>query len=270
MALSQKEVVMERKIGVSVASLLPWSLGKDGIYKSIEIAVEKSGFNGLQILPMRRWQAEETLGDWVISFEDAWNSGSFFGAIEREIYQFVTRKKCAMEEKPRFYDWFLFGNREEACDIAYHFRQEFWRAIYISNEWPSYSAKADYNAIELCPEMFPMRKQNIFDQICAISNIAFDTEHVTRKGRHGEPPIAECWKWRDLIELIEPERIKLIHVKPHFPAGSELPQMLATLAKKTKDTMCPVILEAKPIFRSKKKTIDWLKEHLDFLRMHFD
>ncbi len=114
----------KRLFGVSTISLLPHSLGRGGFDRSKTIA-SQAGFDVLQVLPLRGWSVEawenEKLtgkllefvglnGNWIISYQDAWNGGSLFSAIEREIYQFITRKKCAMEEKPLFYDWFLFGS----------------------------------------------------------------------------------------------------------------------------------------------------------------
>lgn len=279
---------MKRQIGISVASLLPWSLGKDGFRRSIDL-IAKADFDGLQILPFRGWifcDDEDEYGkktnldasgvsglnsDLVISFEDAWNSGSFFGALQREAVQLITRK-CIREHKPRLWDWFLFGSREQSEKAVQGFIKYFPQAIYVSNGWPKY-IKREYGT-ELCPEMIPKSdkstRDEIFDRISRILNsIVWDTKHILRGRRHGEPPIALTTNsshdnWRELLEKIHVEQIKLIHVKPKFPSELELHKMLNSLAKKTQGTLCPVILEDKPVCSSQQKTIDYLKNNGNF------
>lgn len=46
--------------------------------------------------------------------------------------------------------------------------------------------------------------------------------------------------------------------------------MLNALAKKTKDTLCPVILEARPVFGNQQKTVEYLKKQREYLGDCFD
>lgn len=255
----------ERLFGVNVASLLPYSLGKYGFKRSIKIAVD-SGFDGLHILPLRGWNNIPKRGipqKYIISFQEAWNGGSFISAIRREFKQRTTGKYLD-EQNPLLIDWLLFGS---------------WRNSYAKMElfferfpWAFYSYYRDpivrrglKELIELCPELGwngVRRLQRLHEP----TGFVWDVEHITRKGRQGEPPLTK--DWRSLLDKLKPEEIKLIHVTTNLHEIAELPEMLRALAEKTSETMCPIILEDKP--RITLHPEKWLRERREFLGRYFE
>lgn len=237
---------MIRRIGVNVVTLLPFSLGKFGLGRASLLAYE-AGFDGLQIMPLRDWGHITFSGisaKRIISFELAWNCGSLFGAVLRHLH-------LAGENKPRLRDWLLF----EKCDIAsyrtdlifQHYRKT---SLFVSHD------VAHVGVMEMNPEnkLAPAIYANYARGIC------WDTEHIIRPGRHGEPPVTD--NWRNLLDKVG-RNIRLIHVK-----SSADPEMLRALAKAAPG--CPVILEDPPIIRFRGKTLEWLKGRREFLGKYFE
>jgi len=253
---------MNRKIGVSVISMFPWSLGKNGLARSVMMAHE-AGFQGLQILPMRGWDHftfSGVLGEQIISFELAWNCGSFWKAILRHLH-------LAGEENPLLHDWFLFGK----CDATER------RAEMMFRYFQRTSMFITHDVIHVgVMEMHPERDLEICDYASYPHGLVWDTEHVIRSGRHGQPPITDDWE-RLLDEV--GHNIRLIHVKAPMN-----PKMLKALAEKTTADV-PVIFESLPFdskgvisliknisespWNARKRTIEWLKNKRTFLGYFF-
>jgi len=245
---------MSRKIGVSIVCMVPWSLWQNGLGRAI-IMAHDAGFDGLQILPMRGWNQltfPEIPKEKIISCENAWNYGSFWGAVLRRFH-------IAGEDKPLFKDWALFGDEKSSQYVYDLICRKFPNSLMVSHDL-YYRA---FGPLELNPEMEISVPYERLD-----CSFVWDTEHVVRSGRHGERPVTD--NWERLLDKIG-HNIKLIHVK-----SSADPKMLKALAK---ETDCPVIFEDRPpfgkIFRpplkdSKDRMIAWLKDRRTFLSYFFD
>lgn len=239
---------MSRKIGVSVISLLPWSLGKNGLFNAWKLA-RIAGFDGLQLLPMRGWDkvTPKTIPpNFVISFEDAWNCGKLLPSIGRELH-------LLGENHPRFHDVVLFG----ACtEVKERFNALFTHlggtAMLVTHN----SRQA--GVLEMNPE----------DNHTRHGGVCWDTKHVVRSGTNGESPITR--DWRTLLEIVR-HNVRLIHVNDSAPID---PKMLVALAEATD---CPVIYEAKPPlkhilhspFGARKRMLKWLEERRMYLEEFF-
>lgn len=244
-------------MGISVICAIPWSLGEHGLGRSLDLANE-AGFDGLQILPMRGWSGLTFLElltipkRRVLSFESAWNCGTFFEAIMRHLH-------IAGESNPLLHDWLLFGRCEEIIDrndLIYNlFKKTALRVVHNP---------MDFGMLEMHPEL-QVRINFYADHPVGL---VWDTEHVLRPGRHGEPPVTK--NWPELLEKIK-HNIGLIHVKNNAD-----PKMLKALAY---ETDCPVIFEGRPPFgqifspplkKAKERMIAWLKSRRLYLSYFFD
>jgi len=162
---------MNRKIGVSVVCMLPWSLGRNGLARSVMMAYEAC-FSGLQILPMRGWDHltfSGILSEQIISFELAWNCGSFWKAILRHLH-------LAGEENPLLHDWLLFGKCnaiEHRTELIFHHFQK--TSMFITHD------VTHVGVIEMHPEL----EFDIGIYANYPHGLVWDTEHVIRSGRHG-------------------------------------------------------------------------------------
>ncbi|MFA6048061.1 MAG: hypothetical protein WCV59_05465 [Parcubacteria group bacterium] len=245
---------MNRKIGVSVVCMLPWSLGRNGLARAT-IMAHNAGFSGLQILPLRGWDPltfTEASPDQIISFELAWNCGSLCKAILRHLH-------LAGEENPLFHDWLLFGKcaaTERRAEMMFRYFQR--TSMFITHD------VIHVGVMEMHPELD--LETGVYANYP--HGLVWDTKHVIRSGRHGQPPVTEDW-----VRLLDEvgHNIRLIHVK--YPVN---PKMLKALAEKTN---CPVIFEARPplgnIFKppmrhAQKRAIEWLKEKRTFLGYFFE
>ena len=238
----------KRKYGISTISLTPWSLGPKGFEKSLDIA-EELGLDGIQALPMRGWPSEPSLyarhldEPWdklIISFGDAWNSGTVTQALKR-------RFGFGKEGYPTFLDLYLFGFGRRPVQVLETMGKVFGWEKYInpkfSNSEYRYLLKINSDNVQI---------QNYVDYK---HGLVWDTSHVREQGMPD---------WRNLLSTLPTESIKLIHFHPkdenelaEFVAGNknELSEMLEFLAVKvSKD--CPIIIETCPmIFRSRKSLI---------------
>lgn len=230
-----------RKYGISTVSLVPFSLGKKGFEKSLDI-VEKLGLNGIQALPMRGWPVDknyyasnlqEPWDKMILSFEGAWNSGT--------IRERFSRTASEMKKGyPTFMDWYLFGFNPKSVLEAV--RQVFGWQKFIDHKFGDYWCK-----VEIYPEA-STQIQNYLNYPSGVG-LVWDTRHVRDKGMPD---------WRKLLSELPSESIKMIHFQPKdeieltkFMNGekNELSIMLKALADKVfKD--CPVILEIKPRIRA--------------------
>jgi hypothetical protein len=246
---------MSRKIGINVVSMVPFSLGRGGLARALGIASE-AGFDGLQLLPLRFWNAFtffDILKEKIISFELAWNCGSIWGAILRHSH-------LTGEENPTLKDWILFGKCETVEDCAELIFRNFQKtSMFVTHD------TVHAGVIEMHPELEMMAD----DYADYHHGLVWDTEHVLRFGHHGEPPVT--LDWIDFLEEVK-GNIHLIHAKPFsmfHRKEHEYEAMLTMLGEKTK---CPVIFEGKPPFStmlSRRKMISWLKEQRTFLSYFF-
>ena len=125
-------------------------------------------------------------------------------------------------------------------------------------------------------EMHPEREMTAGNYALYPHGLVWDTEHVIRPGRHGEPPITD--NWENLLEEVK-YNIRLIHVKNSAP-----PEMLKALAENTSSSI-PVIFEdmpfgstdavsliknmALPPLGIKERMIAWLKGRRNYLNYFF-
>ena len=245
---------MNRRIGVSVVCMLPWSLGRNGLARAA-IMARLAGFQGLQILPMRGWDEltfTEASPNQIISFELAWNCGSLWKAVLRHLH-------LAGEESPLLHDWLLFGK----CDDTER------RAEMIFHHFQKTSMFITHDVIHVgVMEMHPELDLEVGVYADYPHGLVWDTEHVIRSGRHGQPPITDDWE--KLLDEVG-HNIRLIHVKDPIN-----PKMLKALAEKT---TCPVIFEARPplgktfkppMKHAQKRATEWLAGRRTFLGYFFE
>jgi len=257
----------KRIFGVNIATLFPWSWGPWGFHASLALALS-AGFDGLQILPMRGWGnicLTEEEKQRVIAMEDAWNGGKLRYALWREAAIIWHRKKgksmgMEWERFPRLHDWLLFGSWVKSYEVMRNHINTFDLGQIVT-----YHIWNRNLPVEICPEnatMFPEGPINY------PPGIVLDTEHLTRCGRHGQPAI----DWKKLLDRLDSNQVKFIHVKPHAPEVAELRKMLLALAELTHDSRCPIILEASPrilLFGRWEKTVSWLREERIALEGYF-
>jgi hypothetical protein len=245
---------VERKIGVNVISLLPWSIRN--LNSSLGLAATV-GFSGVQLLPlenMSRTNLDQIPRHFVISYEGAWNSGTFSGVAKRLL-------GISGEEDPTLKDWLIFGKKPLAKARLELIKTKFPDALPVIHS-------AGRGILEMHPEL---RLRDI-DYIKNDVSVVWDTEHVVRVGRHGEKPLTT--DWRRFLGILDHKNIKLIHYKPDLPGllpTSETGEMLLRLAELT---TCPVVLEARPpnshfTDREIFGKIDWLQGHFGFLESIF-
>lgn len=223
---------MDRIIGVSVASLLPWSLGQKGLDRAVRIA-HAAGYAGVQALPLRSWDPLSFEGidpDAIIAYEGPWNMGSFWGAI---------RRLCgrAGEEEPTLLDWLLFGSGEK--QILGWLAATFPEAVYVAH-------RPGDDLLEIHPEA----DLTVADYISYEPGLVWDTHHVRRPRRDGRSgPVVE--RWFELWRQLDPAQLRLIHFNARgkelraFLAGevNELARMFYNVARAT---TCPIIVEISP------------------------
>ena len=218
---------MARKFGVSVISILPYSLGPNGLGRSIEIA-KCAGLDGVQALPLYGWNPKLFPEKGVISIEQAWDLGSNY-------YPNIIRN-------------YLLFDRE-------------YRSFYLYNKL---YAKYPY-AIRAMPgvytdpvEIHPELKFSEDEYLKSGFPIVFDTLHTRRIGINGEPPVTS-----DPVRFISQigKRIHLIHLRlddeeeEQLSKQDELSEIVKIVRALNNFTKCNVILELVPKFQSKNHLI---------------
>ena len=222
---------MTRKFGVSVISILPYSLGPNGLGRSIEIA-KGIGLDGVQALPLYGWDPKLFPKKGVLSIEQAWN-------LDDNYYPNIIRN-------------YLLFDREYRSFYLYN-------KLYVKYPYATRAMPGVYtDPVEIHPEL----KFSEEEYLKAEYPIVFDTLHTRRNGINGEPPITT-----DLIRFISQigKRIHLIHLRlddeeevqlSKQDEHSEIVKIVRTLNKFTK---CNVIFELIPKFQSKNQVIKRLK-----------
>jgi len=232
-----------RRFDVSVASLVPWSLGSGGPVRAYQMAVD-AGFNGLQLLPLRGWSMDSVRrlpNRGVIAWEGAWNYGSLWKVVQR-----VTGR--AGEDHPLPIDWVVFGRDPMDPQI---FGRCFQNALHVSHD-----SRERQSVYELHPEGgLPTT---------GLASLCWDTWHTRRPYRNGDP---SPFQWKRLLEKWK-DQIALIHVHPVGPeissllAGQtkgELQDMLRLLATQTK-TQVSIVLEVAPTFGTRAQAVRYLSQ----------
>lgn len=229
-----------RQYGVSVVSLFPWSLGPGGPKKTVQMA-KSAGYDGIQALPLRGWggtplSAYET---YVLAFEDAWNYGGF--------WEVPLRMLGVRPEGPTFLDWVLFRSPHSTS---------------FANAIPS----AHHMRLGVATEIHPELTTNVDDYVSfceAGGKLCWDTWHVRRNRREGQPGIAD---WKDLLRQLPEDAIALIHVhlvkgeiESFFAGEGELVEMLAKL-NETVSADVPVIIEIAPPMTTRSRTTEFLAQ----------
>lgn len=218
-----------RTIGISQASLFPYSWGPGGLARAWALAKE-AGFDGLQILPLRYCDRSSSIPqDAVLSIEGPWNSGSLWGALRRHMGR-------AGEEEPLLLDWLLFGGKKEAAKLFRRLAGSFNQAMNVIHTPGSL-----YDIFEVNPEA----KMSIAE-IQKIGALCLDNCHIQRKGRHGEPRISAR-----LIELLEPSQVQLLHYNLRDESRGRV-IMAVRLGKKFQ---CPVVVECAPVIGTPRAVI---------------
>lgn len=218
---------MARKFGVSVISMLPYSLGPNGLGRSIEIA-KSAGMDGVQALPLYGWNPNLFPEKGVLSIEEAWGLGSNYN--------------------PNYIRNYLLFDRE-------------YRSFYLYNKlyakYP-YAIRSMHGVYTDPVEVHPELKISEDGYLRAGFPIVFDTHHVRRTGANGEPPVTT--NPLRFISLLG-KRIQLIHLRlssseeeslQKQDEASEIVQIVRTLNNYTK---CNVILELVPKLQSKNQLI---------------
>jgi hypothetical protein len=227
-----------RPIYVSAASLVPWSLGSGGPARALELA-KAAGYAGLQVLPLRGWTPEtlrQLPPEYVVAFEEAWNQGSFTGALKRHL-------RLAGADKPTLLDWILFGPQPmQTPDM----RKLFSHAIPIVHDNEEF--------YEINPEGgYPHARMPV----------VWDTQHTRRGRRDGQP--SSLGPWYELMSSVH-SQIWLIHVHPTHAEisdllagrGTELVLMLRRL-RKLVSSFIPVVIEVAPrLLASETGVVDYL------------
>jgi hypothetical protein len=222
---------MARKFGVSVISMLPYSLGPNGLGRSVEIAVN-AGMDGVQALPLYGWNPKLFPERGVLSIEEAWGQGSNYSQHSVRNY--------------------LLFDRE-------------YRSFYLYNKlyakYP-YAIRSMHGVYTDPVEIHPELKISEEGYLRAGFPIVFDTLHVRRIGANGEPPVTT-----DPLRFISllGKRIQLIHLRlSHEEEKSLLKQEetseIVKVAKSLNNyTKCNVILELVPKIQSKTQLIKRLR-----------
>jgi hypothetical protein len=244
----------KRKYGITAVSLWPWSLGSRGPERSIKMAMD-AGYDGIQAIPIKGWSYEKVddWGKYVISFEDAWNTGPLWKAILREI-------GLMKEPAPRMVDWLLFGKV-----LTYHYPN-----AIESLHHPDPKQKG---VLEMYPDLWN-DPQKYIDYANQGGSLCWDTWHIRRpiRGTVEPEPLGD---WRKLLKALPGGSIKLIHVHPiqmeirEFLAGefNELAQMLLALSYKTN---APAIVEVFPPLKTPQGTIKHLAKILEVTKKWLD
>lgn len=236
-----------RRYYVNVVSLAPYSLGRGGPIRALEMVVE-AGLAGVQLLPMRGYDyvsVKNLPRSAIVSYEGPWNSGTLFNALRREWRKRIGKSKPTDVQWPLLIDWLFFGPRPERVST---FKTLFPKALYVTHDA---SASGVY---EIHPEGgFPLEEQPL----------CWDTFHTRRPYQasgHRSP-----FRWARLLEA-KSKQVSLIHVHPvgseisSLLAGQtegELQDMLQMLARHTKVSV-PIVIEVKPVLGTPAQAVRYI------------
>lgn len=236
------------RIGINIVSLLPWSLGRNGLMRSWKIASEL-GYDGLQVLPLKGWKGfHRAPWDNIISFEEAWNNGSFIDALRR------TFTDPENEKLPTLLDWLLFGKKEESEEVFSAFRNVLSAAMHIVHILDSHYPYP----LEINPELGWDAGNAVRVLDLDAMPLVLDTLHLRRLGRHGEPPlfstVSNCLYF---ISELDKEKVAFVHFHPKddnelkgFLRGEPTNSLrLILIGIYSRGVNCPIIVEIPPLKR---------------------
>lgn len=233
------------KVGISTVSLLPWSLGENGLMRSWKIASEL-GYDGLQVLPFKVLGGiyfRKVPWENIISFEGAWNNGNFMDALYRTIMD------PGNEELPTLLDWLLFG--EKGAEEVFSVLSEAKHIVHSPD--PHYP-----HPLEINPELGWDAGNAVRVLDLDAMPLVLDTLHLRRLGRHGEPPlfstVSDCLYF---ISELKKEKIAFVHFHPKddnelkgFLRGEPTnPLSLILMGIYSRGVNCPIIVEIPPLKR---------------------
>lgn len=218
-------------IGISWASFFPWTmLGT----RFAGLMVEKAGYSGVQVLPMRRISSDFEQSA-VISREDEWNAGSFWGAVQRHL-------GWAGGEKPLIHDWLMFGSYRAVQVKMEMLSTRYPRAIYVVHR------RDEKNPVETSPEA--LMKQKDYMQY-GPKVVVVDCAHIRRVGKNGETAIAGG-DWLEFVSrLTRAGQVRLVHFHPIGEESTQvfagnMPQHLGQFLSIVSEALVPVIVEIRP------------------------
>ncbi len=243
---------MNRLYGINVVNLLPWSYGPGGMKRAIKLA-GKAGFDGIQFLPLRGWKTTklESYESKVISYQDAWNFGTFWETAARQLF--------GRKQGPLFSNWVLFVNRASPV-----FTNAVFNAVKTTG----------YISVKFALEIHPGLSTDIETYVILCEkgyHVCWDTWHARRPGFDPDDRIED---WEKLLDQLPNGAIRLIHVHlfpwelTRFLQGSGTTvNMLKRL--KQKAPLAPAIIEfdgIKPInvlnqlFDPRKYVVEFFSE----------
>jgi len=222
---------MTRKLGVSVISLLPYSLGPDGLGRSVELA-KKAGLSGVKALPLHGWDPKKFPLKGVMSIQEAWRSSTNHYSANVKNYLLFDR------EHRSFYIY-------NKLLVKYPYALRSMRGVYV-------------DAVEIRPEL------NITEDeyLKAEYPVVLDTQHIRRMGDSGQTQITKDPEGfiTDLGKRIQLIQLQLSEEEEddlfHHNEKSDIVKIVRTLNLNTK---CNVILETIPKFQSKDQLIKRLR-----------
>ncbi len=176
---------MERPVGVSVMSFLPWVFLPGG-YNRIRQTI---GDLGIQLLPLRGLREEDVQKFNVISFEGPWNCGALSDALKRTL--------GIKGNHPSLIDIALFGSAQKCLSRIEMIDTLCPKALPIDVPWVSRSV------IELSPDMYGGHARNWGQKIPR--GVVLDTGHWQRF----TPGEAE----KKLKELGGLSTVRMVHLK---------------------------------------------------------
>lgn len=151
------------------------------------------GYKGIQVSPLRGWKdaSIKWVGHFVISQEDSFGEVDLLSNLARRDFR----------------NLLLFSRNHIPNGVLPN-------AMKCSHEW------ARGTVLEIYPDLetFPHVYLNKYDK-GEVEGFCVDTYHLLRLGRNGE-----TLPWRQLLQVLPPESIRLIHIQP---VGIELRAFLS-------------------------------------------
>lgn len=227
----------KRQLGVSVITLIPWSYGPGGFGRALRLA-KRAGFDGLQVLPLRGWGLLGYPKYWdngVISWEDAWNTGSFWEVPLRHLGR--------RPDGPLFLDWVLFPNKKAPV----------LGATYVAHYLDSFGVVEVHPELSLDPEWYAQQAFNGF-------RFCIDTHHLTRPHR----VIGDKLDWENILLALPTKSVELIHLNLRDSnALEEFKNDTGRVSRicswiEVRYPYVPIILEVPPLALHPKKLVEEL------------
>lgn len=172
------------RIGVSIISLYPWSIGLGGPERALRIA-KRAGLDGLQLLPLRglrKSDLKKLPPNSVISYEGDWRG--FEPGTTTPI-------------KGTLRDTALFGSHEDVAEKISWFKELFPKALPI-----------DTKESDCLLEISPANSTKLSDYFNHPIGLVVDTKHLWQEPLIYSPPVYF------LKQLEQQNKIRLVHFQP--------------------------------------------------------